>query len=303
MVTASPAQVCAPHIEPPVLSDKSMELCDRIQEVRKIRWIDYQVATTATEWLSRLFELPQTHRPHCGLIYSDTNNGKTTICRRFARGKNAAVESKKNSIVPVLMVQAPAIPNVRGLYDAMLRALNAPYLATARPERKYHQLLWLLPNAGIQMIIIDEIHHVLAGKVDQRSIFMNSIKALSNELDIPIIASGTQDALRAFQTDQQLGNPFEPLHLPRWTVGWQYALFLARLCESMDLRKPSNFHSGRLVTRFHTMSEGLTGESTKLMSAAAEVAIKTGREMVDIDLLDEVRWTAPGERRSGRWLV
>ncbi len=110
-------------------------------------------------------------------------------------------------------------------------------------------------------------------------------------------------ALRAFQTDQQLGNRFDPFQLPRWAIDGGYALFLARLCESMELQKPSNLHSKQLVTRFHTMTEGLTGETTKLMSAAAELAIKTGREMIDTALLDEVRWTAPGERRRGGWLA
>ena len=303
MVSASPAQAPVPRFQPPVLEDKSTDLFDRVQQVRKVRWVDYPTATAATEWLNGLFDCPETHRPPCGLIYSDTNNGKTTICRKFARAKNEAAEADKGTRVPVLMVQAPAIPDVGGLYAAMLRALDAPMLATARAERKHDQVLRLLPKAGVEMIIIDEIHHLLAGKVDQRSIFMNSLKGLSNELEIPVLASGTQDALRAFQTDQQLGNRFTPFHLPRWSIDGSYALFLARLCESMELQKPSNFHSKQLVTRFHTMTEGLTGETTRLMSAAAEVAIKAGREMIDTALLDEVRWTAPGERRRGGWLA
>lgn len=287
------------EVPAPPLDDPSWELCERLRAIRKVRWIDYPVATAAVERLTKLIDGPQSHRPPCCLIYSDTNNGKTTVCLKFARDMNGTAESDagERAEVPVLMVQAPAHPDIGGLYDAFLRRLNAPYLATARTDRKYDQVLRLLPQIGVRMIVIDEIHHILAGKVDQRSIFLNSVKALSNELRIPIVAVGTQDALRTFQTDQQLGNRFEPFHIPRWTVGKDYALFLARLCDAMGLQKESNFHSRQLVNRFHTMSEGLTGETWKLMTTAAEAAITSRREMIDTVLMEELVWVAPSERR------
>ena len=286
-----------------VSEDTSWELRERLHQVRRVRWIDYPVATAAIDRLIWLFDGPPSHRPPCSLIYSDTNNGKTTICLKFVRDINGATDGDagERAEVPVLMVQAPGHPDISALYDAILRHLNAPYLASARADRKGDQVLRLLPQVGVRMIVIDEIHHVLAGKVDQRSIFLNSVKALSNELRIPIVAVGTQDALRTFQTDQQLGNRFEPFHIPRWTIGKDYALFLARLSESMGLQKESNFHSRQLVTRFHSMSEGLTGETSKLMATAAEAAIRSGQEMIDMALLGEVQWTMPSERRrTGR---
>ena len=305
MVSAA-AQPAAAQPAPEISSgDKSTELNERLQTVRKVCWIDYPVATTAIDRLTWLLDAPETHRPPCCLIHSDTNNGKTTICLKFARDQNGKKQgdAANQSLTPVLMVQAPAYPDVSALYDAILRKLNTPWLATARTERKHDQVLRLLPGVGVRMIIIDEIHHLLAGKVDQRSIFLNSVKALSNELQIPIAAAGTQEALRAFQTDQQLGNRFEALHLPRWTVDKDYAVFLASLYGNMGLQKESNFRSRHLVTQFHTMAGGLTGETTKLMSLAAEAAIKSGKEMIDLALLSEVRWTAPEDRRRGGRLV
>ena len=68
------------------------------------------------------------------------------------------------------------------------------------------------------MLIIDEIHHILAGNLNRQKGFLNVIKYLGNELEIPVVGVGTRDAYRAIQTDPQLANRFEPAVLPRWEL-------------------------------------------------------------------------------------
>src|SRR3954463_1843355 len=86
------------------LDNPSWELRERLQLIRKVRWIDYPAATAAIDRLGWLFDGPPTHRPPCCLLYSDTNNGKTTICLKFARDVNGAVEvdAGERAEVPVL---------------------------------------------------------------------------------------------------------------------------------------------------------------------------------------------------------
>lgn len=45
------------------------------------------------------------------------------------------------------------------------------------------------------------------------------------------------------------------------------------------------------------MSEGTIGELSSLLTAAAVHAIRTGRERIDGELLSEVDWTPPSERK------
>lgn len=59
------------------------------------------------------------------------------------------------------------------------------------------------------------IHHLLAGNSVRQKWFLNVIKHLENELKLPIIAVGAQDAFNAISTDPQLANRFEPAVLPR----------------------------------------------------------------------------------------
>jgi hypothetical protein len=248
--------------------------------------------------LAWLYDHPKVTRPPCSLIYSDTNNGKTALAHKFVRDHSPDEDSPDYGKRPVVYVHAPPYADLSGLYDAILRSLNAPYRSTARPQAKWDQLLQLLTAVGTRVLILDEVNNFLVGKVDQRNMVLNSLKSLSNELCIPVVAMGTQDAVRVFQTDQQLGNRFEPIGLPRWGMSREYALFVARYVQSLELKREGDFRSKELVGRIHSMSEGLTGETCKLLALAAEIAIHSGRENIDIGTLDQVPWIAPSQRRK-----
>lgn len=55
-------------------------LRERLQHIRRPRWVDYPAATAVLDMLYWLYDAPQSHRPPCRLLYSDTNNGKTFVC-------------------------------------------------------------------------------------------------------------------------------------------------------------------------------------------------------------------------------
>jgi hypothetical protein len=90
-----------------------------------------------------------------------------------------------------------------------------------------HETLRMLVTINVKMLIIDEIHHVLAGPLLKQRHFLNVIKYMGNELQIPIVAAGTHDAFNAIQIDPQLANRFEPALLPRWSMNEDYLRLLA----------------------------------------------------------------------------
>jgi hypothetical protein len=273
------------------------ELEGRIRRIRSPRYVAYEAGEAILGRLAWLYDHPKVVRPPCSLIYSDTNNGKTALAQKFVRDHSPAEDSPDFGKRPVVYAHAPPYADISGLYDAILRSLGAPYRSTARPQAKWDQLLQLLTAVGTRVLILDEVSNFLIGKVDQRSMVLNSLKSLSNELKIPVVAMGTQDAVRVFQTDQQLGNRFEPIGIPRWSVSREYALFVARYAQSLELRQESDFRSKELIGRIHAMSEGLTGETCKLLALAAETSIHSGREVIDMGTLDQVPWVMPSERR------
>ena len=269
----------------------------RIRRIRSPRYVDYEAGNAILNRLAWLYNHPKAVRPPCSLIYGDTNNGKTALAYKFVRDFSPREDSPEYGKRPVVYVHAPPFADLNSFYDAILRSLKAPYRSTARAQAKWDQLLQLLAAVGTRVLILDEVNNLLIGKVDQRSMVLNSLKSLSNELKIPVVAMGTQDAVRVFQTDQQLGNRFEPIGIPRWALSKDYAVFIARYVQRLELKQESNFRSKELVGRIHGMSEGLTGETCKLLALAAEMAVHTGREIIDMGTLDQVPWVMPSERR------
>jgi hypothetical protein len=248
--------------------------------------------------LDQLLHRPPSHRPPCLILHGDSNNGKTTIARKFRKDKNLdTVATSDHAHMPVLMVETLS-SDFNVFLSLVLRALNAPDPGSTR-DRRLHQVLNQLGATRVRMLIIDEIHNILCGKTDQRNAFMTGLKFLSNQLEIPMVLIGTIEAMRAVQTDPQLGNRFEPCQLPRWKSDASYAQFLGALCATMGLQEGGNWRSPRLTSRFHAMTEGLTGETWSLMARAAETAIRLGTEVIDDATLDKTHWVLPSERRRG----
>jgi hypothetical protein len=98
----------------------------------------------------------------------------------------------------------------------------------------------LLQQVNARMIIIDEIHNLLAGSTSKLREYLNVIKGIGNELQIPNIVAGTREALRALNTDHQLGNWFEPICLPRWQNDDEYLQLLASYESILPLKDPSD---------------------------------------------------------------
>jgi hypothetical protein len=161
--------------------------------------------------LEEFLLLPKTHRMPNLLIVGETNNGKTAMLSRFVR-QHPPQEGNGDiaSGIPVIAMEAPPVPDERRFYAEILRQVFAPFRPSKSAGQLQYEVLRLLATVEVKLLIIDEIQHVLAGPLLKQRQFRNVIKNLGNELQIPIVAAGTQDAFNAIQTDPQLANRFEP---------------------------------------------------------------------------------------------
>lgn len=201
---------------------------ERIAYIRSPRWIGYPRAQKVLKQLETLLSYPASHRMPNLLIVGDTNNGKTMLVKRF-RGQHKPQDNPTGeaAVVPVLFLQAPPVPDEGRFYSAILERLFATYKPGDRADRKQFQAIKLLREVGLKMLIIDEIHHILAGSIAKQKAFLNVIKYLGNELEVPIVGVRTRDAFRAIQTDPQLSNRFDHALLPRWANDDDFRRLLA----------------------------------------------------------------------------
>lgn len=273
---------------------------ERIRRILRSRWVPYDRARQIIAHMEYLLAHPRTHRMPCLLIVGDTNNGKTAIVEKFLRAHPPDDNPEGDSaVIPVLSVQAPPTADEGRFYEEILVTLSAPFRHTEKANKKQHQVLTLLPAVGVQMLIVDEIHDILAGsKTNQRN-FRNTLKQLSNKLRIPIVGVGTREALSAVQSDAQLANRFEPMVLSKWQVGDDHRAFLAGFESTLPLKKPSGLGTNTsLEVKLCAMSGGLLGELSQILTRAAVKAIETKKEMIDAKLLDQITFQPLDTRKK-----
>lgn len=232
------------------------------------------------------------------LIVGDTNNGKTMLTKRFLKQYPAKDNPNGDGVLaPVLLVQAPPVPDEGRFYNAILELLFAPYRPSERVDKKQFQVIKLLRYIGTKMLVIDEIHHILAGNLNRQRAFLNVLKYLGNELQISIVGVGTKDAFRALQSDPQLANRFEPVLLPRWEFNQDFLRLLVSFERMLPLRKPSNLHAKILAMQLFSMCEGYIGELSRLLNDAAVYAVKNNIEAITPIVLDKINWVTPSQRK------
>lgn len=138
------------------------------------------------------------------------------------------------------------------------------------------------------MLVVDEVHHLLAGTYREQSASLNLLKFLANDLQISMVLVGTRDAVLALQTDTQMISRYTPFEIPRWRESDRLRRLLAACERVLPLRKPSDLARREIVQFVLSATGGLTGEISTLLSNAAELSIRTGDEYVGITHLEHV---------------
>lgn len=269
----------------------------RLAYLMEDRWIGYPLAKKALTEMERLLNYPTVIRPPNLLLTTDTNNGKSTIVRRFA-ALHPVIDDPHAARAerPVVVLDAPSTPDEERFYNHMLHSLGAVYKPSERIDKKLFQLTDLLRKTGLKVLIIDEINNSLAGTGTRRQQLLNAIKELGNTLGRPIILTGTFDALAALRDDKQVQNRFPPFVLPRWQLDVDYLQLVASLEATLPLRRASNLASERLAPLLLLMTDGLIRELSNLLKLAASEAITSGREQITPALLLDLKWLPPSER-------
>lgn len=287
-----------PHLSSTTASWLTLSAAERVVKIRSPRWIGYPRTKAIIAKLEDLLAWPKSHRMPNLLVVGDTNNGKTMLVQRFRALHPADDNPDGQGVrVPVMVIQAPPTPDEGRFYNAILELLFAPYRPNDRVDKKLAQVIKLLRHVELRMLVIDEIHHILAGNLNKQRAFLNVIKYLGNELQVPIVGVGTRDAFRAIQTDPQLANRFEPAMLPRWSLDSDFLRLLASFERMLPLAEPSRLHDPALATKLHSLTEGYLGELSSLLVRAAVRAVETGHERIDSKLIEKIDWTAPSKRR------
>jgi len=287
------------HLRPEARKLALLPATERLSRMPANRWIGYTRAKQAMMLLERILERePGRVRPRNLLIVGPTNNGKTAIAEHFLRDHpQRPSDDDEHEVFPVLLVQMPPSPTVGRLYAAILAGLGVPEVLHARSPDREGVTLYLLRRVACRMLVIDELHNLLAAPSQRQRELLNLLRYLGNELRIPLACLGTREAYLAIRTDDQLENRFEPFALPLWEDGLEFGRLLASFEAVLPLREPSGLGLPAMRAIILRRSEGTIGEVAALLAAAAEAALLGGQERLDTVTVEGAEYQPPTVRR------
>jgi hypothetical protein len=189
---------------------------ERIDWIRQERWIQYPRAKRILERLADLVDYPPRPRMPCLAIYGSTGMGKTRIVQKVLRDNRARFDKKLGRTrLPVVSIPMPPEPNLRDLYEEILTGMSGVFFPGTSVTTLRHRIRALAEQLEVRMLIIDEIHALLVGTPRLQRITLTAIRLLANDLRIPLVCLGIEEANRALMTDDQLADRFAAA-LPAW---------------------------------------------------------------------------------------
>lgn len=284
----------AEHVHPDFRHVLGMPDKERIEFMDQPRWIGYEMAVQILDALRELMRKPPRPRMPNLLIVGNPNNGKTTIVRRFfSLCGEGYVNEEMEPVKPIVLAEAPPSADEKGLYISILERFHAPYRASDPTAKLRYQAIHLLRSCQVRILVIDEFHSLLTGSAVKQREVMNAIKLFCNELAIPIVGVGTQEAVQVLQTDPQHASRFGVVRLPLWGLNREFQSLLTGFEKVLPLRRRSKLHRREIAGLLHAISEGNLGNLHQLLTECAKDAIRSGKEQIDKEIVESKAWLRP----------
>lgn len=269
----------------------------RSRAILEQRWVLYPRAKHALGALNRLVAHPRTTRMPSVAIYGDSGMGKTMLMERFCADHPARFDPEAGvERTPVLALQMAGKPGERRLYAQLLAALGLPPSNSRASVVDLEQsALRVLRAIGVQVLVIDEVHNILAGSQREQRIVLNTLRYLSNELRLSLVCFGVAEAREAIGGDVQLARRFDEISLRRWSADAEFEALVASILRNLPLREPSLL-SARSLRRLLQVADGLTAWVFRAPNELAVEAIASGRERITDEAVE--RWTPLGDAEA-----
>jgi hypothetical protein len=262
---------------------------EKVEYLRKDFFLEYPKASEIVQKLDDLISYPQVSRMPCYLIIAEPNYGKTGLVNHFCKNHPPSDNLPGEHIkFPVLMIQAPVVPDEKRLYQTILRKLKCPFNNNTPPSMLETQVMEVLGRIQPKIFIIDEIQNLIAGTSVKQRVLMNVIKNMHNELKIPLVGVGTKKALIAIKVDDQLESRFTPLDLPKWKYGDDFLDFLESFEHAMPLEKASNLCHKPTSKMIYDLSGGILGRIAGIIREATTYCLRNGLKNITQKILQKI---------------
>jgi hypothetical protein len=262
----------------------------RIRLIQSDNWIGYANARNIVDQVDDLIKMERVTRMRGMLVLGATDNGKTSIRKRIEAKHQVQTTANGKMNIPVLSIQMPPAPNDRSFYNAILKGMMLPTFPSGKVDHIKDCVIGHLLEYDVRLIMIDEIQHIDRIPARKQRLILDIMKYISNEISLPMVAFGTTEALNVFRADPQLDNRFKKIYLKRWELDEDFLRLLVSIEQLLPLREASELGQEELATLIYGKTNGTIGEIVTLIRGAAIQAIKTGKEKITPQVLEEVNF-------------
>ena len=274
---------------------KDLTIYSRINEIDKC-FINHAAIQTAIKGIEEAIQFSSGARePTNVLLTGEAGTGKTTACNAILTSRPKSVvrrEGVECVNVPAFYSLVPSPVTIRGVASAMLSALGDPAPNKGTALDLTYRLGILLQQCRTEVILLDELQHLLKQDMGKSDNVKDWLKTIINEYKVPVIVVGMPECAEIISKDEQLARRF-PRHyrlsdLPFGPSGkGPFRKFVATLSnaylEYVELEAMPGFLAKEHALKVFAATGGNPANTTSLFKHAAQVALVDGRESVSIE--------------------
>jgi hypothetical protein len=119
------------------------------------------------------------------LVVRTNRHGQTRIVQKFLREYRPSLDGRSGCTrLPVASIQIPPAPSERDLYGELLISMRAVVPVQLSVGTLRQRVRVLARQLDVRMLVIDEIHALLAGRYREQRVLLNALRFIANELNL-----------------------------------------------------------------------------------------------------------------------
>ena len=237
--------------------------------------------------------------PLCALKTGEPGVGKTTLCEKYEEA-HPRVEEDEKTRIPVLVLRIPIPATPKNMVTAFLTAMGDPLADKGTTYSKTLALFRLLKECEVEIIILDEFHHIVDVDSDRVLYTVSDwLKQLINETKLPIVLVGLIYSVKILEANSQLKRRFsmkdeltnfewiDPSKNGKSNTANDFRVFLKILDDALPLAEDSHLADQSIAFRMWKATEGNVNRTMKLVRYAAKSTLLNGDEKITLKYLEK----------------
>lgn len=227
------------------------------------------------------------------LLVGESGTGKTWLAK-YVQSLYPGKREGGETVIPVLLVETPARPSLKGLAEAILTSLGDPLADRGTITTKRKRALGLMMQCKVELIVLDEFQHFLDhGIFDSMNAVADWLKLFIEDVKVPFMLMGLPRCAAILQMNEQLRRRFSArLELPTLSIDTEageieFRTILHQIDKALPTDRLAGLAEVELARRLHFASNGHLGYLRTLITKAFELMASENRAQLDTTLLEQ----------------